>query len=355
MACCTPANLEMKNIKKTIENIRNILSGKLKEEACKMVGSFPSDTVLTEKRVKLLRFRNAGITKKHPVLFIPSMINRYYILDLLPRTSVIAKFVEAGYDTYLIEWGNPSLGDERVPFEWYVPEFIDKALRKIALLTGRKSLHIFGYCMGGTMALLYAALRPEKVQTLGLIAAPVDFSKSGILGIWSDPRYFDAGSFIKPYFNIPYEVLHFAFGLVKPSWQVKQIPAFFQMLSHKTAMIGYYAVSKWTGDNVDVPNLVFKKYAEDCYQGNKLIKGEFMLGKGKVNLKNIRCPLYAIAAEHDFLVPFDSSFHLKDFTGSSDITEKVYPTGHIGISVGPLAMNVVWKDALDWIDRRDSA
>lgn len=337
--------------KEALRNLKDIISGELKKDVVKIVASTPKEIIFQENRSSLLRVKSDNEKTGQPLLIIPSMVNKYYILDLLPQNSVLEFLSKAGFDTFIIDWGSPSLGDEKLPFEWYVPDFIDKSFNKIKNLTGHEKVHLLGYCMGGTFALIYSALNPSIIKTIILMASPVDFSKGGTISVWS--KFVNMDSFTCAYKNIPHKILHFAFGMINPAWQIKQFLTLIQFLHSREFLTGYTAVSQWTTDNVDVPNEVFKKYSEDCYQQNKLIKGEMVVSGKKIDLRNIKSPVLSLASRSDFLVPPESSTGLKNYLGSDDVSERIYETGHIGLSIGPLAMKKIWNETVEWIKKSD--
>lgn len=113
------------------------------------------------------------------VLVVSSLINRFYVLDLLPQVSVINLLNHHGLDVYVLDWGAPGLRGQTRTFADYVHGFVPWALARIQE-RDPGPVHLKGYCMGGTLTAMAAALHPEHVQTLVTLASPIDFHKSGI-------------------------------------------------------------------------------------------------------------------------------------------------------------------------------
>ena len=159
------------------------------------VGETPADVVYSENKLDLLRYdaEAAGIepAADHdtPILIVYALINRPYILDLQPGRSVVRRLLEAGFDVYLIDWGEPSQLDASLTLEDYVDRYIDNCVDAVREDAGVDSVNLLGYCRGGTMSAMYTALHEEKVQNLGLMAAGLCFAgEGGVLELWGgDP------------------------------------------------------------------------------------------------------------------------------------------------------------------------
>jgi polyhydroxyalkanoate synthase len=132
----------------------------------------------------------APAAPRRPVLLVPSMINRWYVLDLRAGSSFVEGLVNAGHDVYLLDWGVPR--DEDRYLTW--AEVIDRLARVVRFVlrdTGADRTGILGYCMGATLSTIYTALNPERVAALVNLAGPIDFSHAGFLGHMVDRRWFD--------------------------------------------------------------------------------------------------------------------------------------------------------------------
>jgi polyhydroxyalkanoate synthase len=135
---------------------------------------------------KLLRYAKEEDNEK-VLLIIPHIINRPYILDLNDDVSVIRKFCEKGFSVYMSDWGYPTMKQRKISFSDYA-NYLDKAVDFICKERGVKRVSVLGYCTGGIISLMYAALHPEKVGKLILLATPVDFPGGMIRGYFGE-RY----------------------------------------------------------------------------------------------------------------------------------------------------------------------
>jgi pimeloyl-ACP methyl ester carboxylesterase len=139
----------------------------------------PKDTVLRDGTAQLYRFR--GDATGPTVLLVPSLINRWYVLDLRRGASVAEALVAAGFDTWCLDWGEPN--DEDRYLEWDdVLARLARMVRHVRRATGTKKLGVLGYCIGGTLTSIHTALEPDSVQALVNLAGPIDFEHAGFLG-----------------------------------------------------------------------------------------------------------------------------------------------------------------------------
>lgn len=108
-----------------------------------------------------------------PILIIYALINKPYILDIAPETSLVKYLVDNGFDVFMIDWGTPDLEDQDLSFNELVLDYIPKAVAKIVQTSCSNEITILGYCMGGTIASMYTALHPQpRIKTCCLLLLP---------------------------------------------------------------------------------------------------------------------------------------------------------------------------------------
>src|SRR5262249_11043390 len=144
---------------------------------------------------------------------------------------------------------------------------------------GDENLHLFGYCMGGTMSTMFTAVFPEIVRTLTLLAAPIDFSGTdGLLNHWTQEKYFDVDRLIDAYGNCPATLLQSAFQLMKPVQNfVEKYTSFYENMHDENYLDNFFAMERWGQDNIPVAGETFREFVKCLYQRNQLVKGEFKL------------------------------------------------------------------------------
>lgn len=322
------------------------------------VGATPTRAVYREDDVRLLNYESDVEQRiATPLLFVFALVNRPYILDLRPGRSVVSHFVQRGFDTYNLDWGVPTDGDRFLGLADYVLRYIDNAVDHIRERTGVEKINLLGYCMGGTMTAIYAALRPEKVRNLILLTAPVDWSsRDSLLSVWTDAKYFDVDRLIQVHGNAPAQWLQTSFLMLKPVQNlIEKHLSFYENMHDEKWLEDFFAMETWLNDNIPVAGEVFREFVKYLFQQNRLVRGELAVGNERVDLKNIRCPILNLIAQNDHLVPPSQSHPFNQAVGSTDRKTIVFPAGHIGMAVGSKAHRELWPKVCDWLEERSEA
>jgi polyhydroxyalkanoate synthase subunit PhaC len=321
-------------------------------------GCTPHDVAMSEPPVRLLRYQSK-VEKKHatPVLFVFALVNRPYVLDILPHKSVVRRFLEAGYDVWMIDWGTPSPGDAQKTINDYVEGHLHNAVQHILDLTGSEQVNLVGYCMGGTLSAMYTSLHQDLVKNLILMAAPIDWSTNeSLLMTWTKPEYFDVDAVVDAFGLIPPQFLGTSFMLLKPVANLFQKwVGFYEKMDDEKFLEEFFAMETWSNDNIPIAGEVYRDFVKYGFQQNLLVKGEFPVGRKKINLGNITCPVMNITADADHLVLPCQSTPLKGAVSSTDFAEKAVKAGHIGLSVGSRAHKELWPEVCAWLGKRSES
>ncbi|MEQ9617888.1 MAG: class III poly(R)-hydroxyalkanoic acid synthase subunit PhaC [Deltaproteobacteria bacterium] len=320
------------------------------------VGTTPHEVIFTENKLKLLHYHPvAKKTQPVPLIMIFALVNRPYILDLKPGRSVVEVLLKKGIDVYLIDWGAPGDEDKDLGFNHYINRYIKKVVEKVKKDSGSDKVSILGYCMGGTMSAMYTALYPEDVQNLVLMTAGIDFKVDGTLNLWGDKSNFDVDKFIEAYGNAPAEFLQSGFLFMKPVQNlVSKYVNFYENVDNEAFVDNFLAMEKWLNDNIAVAGEVFREFVKYLYQENQLAENRLRINGKLIDLKEIKCSVLNLIAEHDHLVPPASSLVFNDLISSKDKETIVYPTGHIGLSVSSRSLKGLWPEVADWLIKRSS-
>lgn len=319
-------------------------------------GVSPSEVVYEEDRLKVLHYPGKDAPRhKTPLVFVYALVNRPYILDLKENRSVVANFVEAGFDTYLVDWGIPTAADRHLTLDDYINGYLVNVLDFLRERTDRPVANVLGYCMGGTMSAMFTALHPQRVRNLILLAAPIDFSANqSLLGVWTRAENFDVDKFVDAFGNCPPEFLQVSFQLLRPvaNWIEKPI-RFYEHMHEDQFLEDFLTTETWLQDNIPVPGEVYRQFVKYLYQKNLLTQNRMPVGKHIVNLRNIRCPVLNIMAGKDDLVPSGQSEPFNQLVGSKDQRVVVLQgSGHIGLAIGSRAQKEVWPQACRWLTER---
>jgi polyhydroxyalkanoate synthase len=324
------------------------------------VGRTPKEVVYEENKLQLYHYKpeEAGIEPEHqhdvPILVVYALINRPYILDLQPDRSVIRTLLEQGFDVYMIDWGEPSTLDASLTLDDYVDRYIDNCVGVVSDRSSHDAINVLGYCMGGTMSVMYAALHPEKIRNLALMAAGLCFDRTGgVLELWGEEEHYSPEAVVETYGNVPAEFLDVGFALMDPVDNfVTKYVRLFDNLENEEFVENFSRMEKWIGDGIDVAGETYKQFLREIYQGNTLYENELSLGGKRVDLDEIDMPVLQIVGEYDHLIPPDASTPFNDVIPSDDTEVMKMRSGHIGLSVSSSSHEELWPDVCDWFAER---
>jgi polyhydroxyalkanoate synthase len=322
------------------------------------VGTTPHDVVYEHGSLRLLRYRReTPALYAEPALFCYALVNRHYILDLQPGKSVIERYLERGFDVYMIDWGVPADADRSLTLRDYVCSSLARTVDFVLHASRVEKLHLIGYCMGGTISGMFAALHPERVKTLTVMAAPFDFDQpDSLLSLWTDPKYFDVDAFVDAIGNCPAVFLQICFLLMKPVQNlIEKQTGFVEQLDDARFVSGYFAMESWVNDNIPVAGETFREFVKKLYQQNQLVRGVLELGGQRVDLSRVDCPLLVLTALQDHLVPPAATEGILPHVRSTDAKAMSLDAGHVGLAVGTKAHKTLWPEATRWLAERSTS
>ncbi|MCC6619739.1 MAG: alpha/beta fold hydrolase [Deltaproteobacteria bacterium] len=322
-----------------------------------VVGATPADVVHAENKWRLLRYRARpeGLAFETPILLVPSLINRHYVLDLMPGKSFAAFLVSQGHDVFCLDWGTPGPEDRYVTFEDVAVRTLARALH-VAAQHGAvdDAAHVLGYCLGGTLAAIHAALRPARVASLTLVAAPIRFDVDGLLHRWTNTTTFDLDALVDATGNVPWPLMQSAFHLLRPTTGLQKLVTLAERAWDDKFLDGFFAIETWGNDNVSFPGECYRTYIRELYQKDALVRGELSLDGRRVELADITCPVLAVTFADDHIVPAASASVIMERVGAIDKELVHLPGGHVGAMVSGSAAKTLWPRLSAWWAARDA-
>lgn len=307
------------------------------------VGTTPADVVLRENKMRLLRYRPVRpLARKPPILLVPSLINRHYVLDLLPGRSFAEWLVGQGHDVYIVDWGTPAGEDRYLTLAHFADRYLGRALRAACRRSGAESAHVLGYCLGGTLAAIHAALYPERFRSFIALAAPVGFRDDGTLSRWVRTPTLDLDALVEGSGNVPWPLMQASFHLLKPTLNLWKAVKLVDKSWDDRFLDGFFAIETWGNDNVSFPGEAYRTYIQELYREDRLLEGTLGIDGRPARLEAITCPTLAITFEHDHIVPHRSASVLLERV-SSTTTEHIHmPGGHVGAVISTAAARELW-------------
>ena len=330
----------------------SLYENKILEPIRDTINRTPSEVIEMKGRFKLLHYKSEDqVIHKTPILVIYSLINRHYILDLLPKISVIKNLQRQGFDIYTTDWNNPASYSRDLTLETYAEEYVGYAVEKIKEVSGSKKVSLFGYCWGGIFALIYAAMYPQNVKNLILHATPTDIEKEETtIENWT--THLNVNNLIDTFGNVPGWFLNLAFVLRNPVEVLLKYPRYFSEPRNLDEINQFFAIETWLYDSIPIIGEIYREIVEQVYRHNLLIKNKMKVGKDIIDLKNITMPVLNIIGTEDDLVPPSASKSIINVIGSVDKKLIEFSTGHVGLCISRDAHEKLWPEVGRWLGAR---
>jgi polyhydroxyalkanoate synthase len=298
----------------------------------------PGKVVFQNELIQLIQYAPSTETVlKRPLLIGPPWINKFYILDLRPRNSLVRWAVSQGHTVFMISWVNPDEKLAEKGFEDYMHEGYLAALDAIELATGEREVNAIGYCLGGTLlasTLAYmAAKKDDRIKTATFFVALTDFAEAGELGVFIDEeqlrsledkmqkRGYLEGSEMATTFNM-LRANDLIWSFVVNNYLLGNDPFPFDLLY-------------WNADSTRMPARMHSFYLRKMYQENLLSKpGGITLSGVPIDLGKIKVPSYFLSTREDHIAPWKSTYR-----GTQSLGGKkrfvLAASGHIAGVVNP--------------------
>lgn len=325
-----------------------------------LVGRTPYDVVYQRGKLEVRRYHHAdrSIRPHHdlPVLFIPPLMVKPFIFDLMPERSLVKYLLDQGFDVFLVDFGEPDQADALVTLDDYVLDWIPAAVREVRAASRRRELSLLGYCMGGLFALMYLGVsRDRSVRNLVTVGAPLDASQMGLFA-WATKMAGAQVEFLSRRIgNVPGGLSSTVFRLLTPAKNVTRYADLFMNLWNREYVNGFDAMNQWVSQFIDYPQGAFQQFVRDFMQHNKLVRGTMRFGGKAADLRRVRANLLVIAGKTDQIAPAPAVRAQLDAVGSADVTYRMAPGGHMGVLAGQSAPRHVWQPLAEWLAARSTA
>jgi poly[(R)-3-hydroxyalkanoate] polymerase subunit PhaC len=308
-------------------------------------------TVWQEGTSRLLDYApdggGSGAEPRQPVLVVPSLINRAYILDLNEQTSLLRWLAQRGFRPFLLDWDQPGAEERGFSLTDYVAGRLERALDHVLAQTGQTP-HVIGYCMGGLLALALAVRRGEDLGALALLATPWDFhaeqaAHARLVG--------DSLATLAPLMalhgELPVDVIQALFASVDPLQVIRKFIAFSALDPEEPSARRFVAVEDWLNDGVPLAAPVARECLGDWYGKNVTVRGEWRIGDRTILPQLVSLPCLTILPGQDRIVSPASAAALAESLPAAKVLRPA--AGHIGMIVSAVAKQRVWRPLADWL------
>ncbi|HEX4107112.1 MAG TPA: alpha/beta fold hydrolase [Solirubrobacteraceae bacterium] len=321
------------------------------------IGPTPSDVVWHEGKAELRHYRGTGPPRLGPpVIALGGLVGRAYIFDLVENNSFVRFMLDAGFDTYVLDWGAPDEQDAANTLDTYLAGYLRRAIRAAMRESGSEEVSIIGYCMGGTLALHGLAAQPDlPVRALVAMAAPVDFRHLGpLVSSLADGRL-DPESVLDETGNVPPELLYSFFRIKKPTADLVQYVNLWQNLWNDEYMAGYQALGRCFRDQVPLPGGAWRDIAAQWIRENAFVTGRLRLSGRAVSLDALTLPVLVAIASRDELVPAPSALPLVELLHGTSAELLELQAGHASLTTGRTAAQHTVPRMLGWLAEHSDA
>jgi poly[(R)-3-hydroxyalkanoate] polymerase subunit PhaC len=318
------------------------------------IGTTPKDVVWTHRKTTLYRYRSSDRTHPIPVLLVFALINRPHIFDLAAGRSFVEFLLDEGYDVFLVDWGEPDEEDSDIGLEHYVCEALPWAMREVLRASGEEELSLLGWCIGGTLCAMHAAIDPDSpARNMALLTTPID-TDGALYTKWLRRDSFDPAIVADTYGAIPGGAVDFANKMMKPvtNYWTTYRQLWEDVLAGKDRRAAYQPMAKWVADNPPLPARAYRDWITWMYKENRLVDGRLRLDGKRVKLDDIEQSLLVVTAGADHIAPPPGTRPLLDMVGSKDVTHFDRPGGHIGLMAGSRAREEIWPNIAEWLEPR---
>jgi polyhydroxyalkanoate synthase subunit PhaC len=266
---------------------------------------------------------------KEPILILPAWIMKYYILDLSPHNSLVKWLVSQGYTVFMVSWKNPDGHDRNKGMDTYVRDGALAAITIVADLMPEQKIHLTGYCLGGTLAMIVAAYmaceKDDRLKSLTLFAAQGDFTEAGEITLFinhSEVAFLKNMMWAKGYLDT--KQMSGAFQMIRSNEMIWSRMVHEYLMGERNPL---FDLTAWNADATRMPYKMHSEYLERLVLNNEFASGHYTVMGKPVSPDNITIPIFVVGTEKDHVAPWTSVYKIH-FMTPSEVTFALTSGGH---------------------------
>lgn len=282
-----------------------------------------------------------------PVLLVPSLINRAYILDLSERHSFARWLSSNGFWPFVVDWRAPGEAERSFTLTDYIADRLEPALDEVLALTGEPPA-LLGYCMGGLLTTALAQRRPESLRNLALLATPWDFhaarpAQAATLAAFAAASEWLVGALGE----LPVDIIQMLFASLDPVLAEQKFMRFAGLDPASDAALDFVALEDWLNDGVPLSAPVARECLGGWYGGNSPAAGTWRVSDAVVDPAQIPLRALTVIPANDRIVPPDSAMALGNLLANATVMRP--NAGHIGMMVSRGVEKTLWPKIAQWM------
>lgn len=296
------------------------------------IATTPGKVIFRNELIELIQYSPATETVfQVPLLIFPPWINKFYILDLQPKNSMIRWLVAKGHTIFVASWVNPDEKLAEKTFEDYIHDGVYAAIKAACAAAEVKQVHTVGYCIGGTLLATSMALMAKnsdaRIASATFFAAQTDFELAGELKVFTDDSAID---YIEERINakgglLDAQAMADTFNALRSNDLIWNYIVENYYLGRKP---GPFDLLFWNADQTRMPHALHMFYLRRFYRDNALAKGELVIEGHKLSLRDVKSPVFMQSSKEDHIAPFASVYRsAKGFGGPTQFL--MAGSGHI--------------------------
>lgn len=304
------------------------------------IATTPGSVVFRNRMFELIQYApTTEKVHKTPLVIFPPWINKFYIMDLKEKNSLIKWIVDQGYTLFVVSWVNPDPSYAEVGMAEYIEEGYLTAFDEVKKITGQDQLNVVGYCIAGTTLAMVLALLEKRgdksVKSATFFTTLTDFSDQGEFSVFLDDDFVDGiseevaehGILSSFFLSRTFSYLRSTDLIYTPaikSYMMGEAPPAFDLLY-------------WNGDSTNLPARMTVEYLRWLCQKNLFAGDGVELMGETLSLADVKVPLCSVAAESDHIAAWKDCYRGVQQMGSKDKTFILGQSGHIAGIINPPA------------------
>lgn len=312
-------------------------------------------TVLEQHSTWTLQRYRPDVVTGPPVLLVPPLAAPASCYDLRSGCSLVEYLLDAGHPVYLADYGKVSYADRAVGMENWIEDILPRSIERAARDADGRAVHTLGWSMGGQLAVLTAAHRPDlPIASLTTVASPFDYARIPVMAALrtvdrlvprtiGDLPYRVLGGVPGPFVRNAFRLSGLDRHLLRPLTELRN-------RGNTDFLAHLKSVDDFTADMTAYPGRTFLQIYHHYFRSNRLATGTLNVAGHRISLDKIDKPVLIVSGSSDLFSPSPAAEHLAELLPSAPTirTERV-PGGHLGVITGRSARTTTWTHFTDFV------